>query len=57
MRGPAIKYKGLIWLLVDDDAMRARVAGAQRDSLVGRQVLAFDREIERLAGMQSMHKG
>jgi hypothetical protein len=38
------KYRALVWLLVDDDALR--------DHRARRQVLAFGRELERLADLQ-----
>ena len=40
LRGVAIKYRALVWLLVDDDVVR--------DRRVRRQVLAFGRELERM---------
>ena len=44
LHGLAVKYAALTWLLVDDDALR--------DHRVRRQVLAFGRELERLADVQ-----
>ena len=40
LRGVAIKYRALVWLLVEDDVVR--------DERVRRQVLAFGRELDRL---------
>ena len=40
LSGVAAKYRALLWLLVDDDAVR--------DNRVRRQVLAFGRELDRL---------
>ena len=40
LRGVAIKYRALVWVLVEDDVVR--------DKRVRRQVLAFGRELERM---------